>query len=342
MILVDAKGIAVEYGNVFNTSGARNIDGSGWPHHKFIPGLSWEGSTFVARTVTANENLGNMPMKKDGRTPHELLPKCIKVYFGIPATLNAVGLSNPGLEAVLDMGCWQSRTEPFGISLMAINQDLERRYDELKLCRDLLGPLLGEFKAPFFIQLNMSCKNSKVGQRDHFVEETVRSCEILVPLGRPVMPKINALTDPHHLAHIDQHPACAGFVDSNSIHWNDLAKIGIDVNKVFGTSVSPLKEFGGGSLSGPLLHKPVCEHIQRSREAGVTKPFLKEGGNMTGRHTDESMFAGGDAVGVGCLAILRPWTVGSFNQESNLIVVRHRAHRLAGNDSYRYFSEEAA
>lgn len=332
----------VEYGNVLNTSGARNIDGSGWPHHSLVPGLRWEGSTFVARTVTADENMGNMPMEKDGRTPRELLPKCIKVYFTIPATLNAVGLSNPGLEAVLDTGCWQRRTEPFGISLMAINPDLERRYDELKLCRDLLGPRLGEFKAPFFIQLNVSCGNTQIGQRSHFIAETVHSCEILSELGRPITPKINVFAEPSHVAIVNQHPACAGFVDSNAIRWDDLAKIGIDVRKVFGTDVSPLKAFGGGALSGPLLHKPVCDHIKRLRDAGVTKLIIKEGGTLTTKQTDEAMTAGADAVGLGCVAILRPWTVASLIEESNLVVARHRAHRAMGHRDYRYFNEEAA
>ncbi len=328
MILVDAMGIAVEYGNVFNTSGARNIDGSGWRHHKVVPGLRWEGSTFVARTVTADENMGNMPMKQDGLTPRELFPRCIKAYFGIPATLNAVGLSNPGLEAVLDMGSWQSRTDPFGISLMAINPDLERRFDELKLCRDLLGQRLGEFKAPFFIQLNVSCGNTQIGQRSHFIVETVRSCEILSDLGRPILPKINVFAKPDQVAIVDQHPDCAGFVDSNAIRWDDLVMIGIDVRNVFGTEVSPLKAFGGGALSGPLLHTPVCNHIRRLRDAGVSKPIIKEGGTLTAKQTDEAMGAGADAVGLGCVGILRPWSVADVIEESNLIVAQHLACRM--------------
>lgn len=341
MILVDAKGNVVEYGRVCNTSGARNIDGSGWWYDPYIPGKSWEGSTFVARTVTADENQGHMPLKRDGLRTRELFPKCIKVYPWIPASLNAVKLSNFGLEWVLENGFWQRIRRPFGISLMATNPDLERRYDELKLCRDLIGPRLDEFNAPFFIQLNVSCGNVDGDRDHHFIAETVHSCEILYPLGRPITPKINLFAEAPHLAIVNQHPACAGFVDSNAIRWQDLAKIGIDVRKAFGTEVSPLEAFGGGALSGPLLHKPVCEHITRLREEGVTKPILAEGGNFTAQDVDEVMHAGADAVGLGTVAMLRPWRLKGLIDDANLIIAKHLAERASGRHDYRYFKEAA-
>lgn len=318
----------VEYGNVYNTSGARNINGSGWRHDPFIPGKSWKGSTFVARTVTAEPHEGNLTFKDDGITTRDLFPKCIKVYWRIPATLNAVKLTNPGLEYVLDQGWWQQWTDPFGISLMAISPKLEDRLDELEWCADLLQPRLRQFRAPFFIQLNVSCANTDIGLREHFLNEAVTSCSILAKLKRPVMVKVNALTDVSLLMLLGQHPDCAGIVDSNAIGWNDLPKIGVNVEQVFGTATSPLAAFGGGALSGPLLHAAVCDHIHKLRTLGFTKPILKEGGNMDIEMIEQSMRAGADAIGLGCVAILRPWRVQTLIEEANMVVVKHLINRM--------------
>lgn len=332
----------VAYGHVFCTSGARNIDGSGWWYDPLIPGKSWEGSTFVSRTITLDPNQGHMPLIKGGLRTREFFPRCIKAYWRIPAALNAVGLSNPGLKAVLEKGFLQRLTERFGLSFMAIEPSLESRYDELEHFVDLLEPRLHEFRAPFFVQLNLSCKNIRSVERGELLEEAVVSCQIVGKLNRPVQVKVNALADAKQLALLEKHPACSSLVTSNTIHWNDLAQIGIDVEQVFGTRTSPLEKFGGGSLSGPLLHPAVVEHIRQLRAAGFTKPILAEGGNFTAQHVDEVMRAGADAVGLGTVAMLRPWRLKGLIDDANLIVARHLAYRATGHHDYRYFNEEAA
>ena len=332
----------IAYGHVFCTSGARNIDGSGWWYDPLIPGKSWEGSTFVSRTITLDPNKGYMPLKSDGLRTREFFPRCIKPYWWIPAVLNAVSLSNPGLRAVLEKRFLQKLTEPFGLSFMAIAPTLEGRYDELEHFVDLLQSRLREFRAPFFIQLNLSCKNIESVERGDMLEEAVVSCGILGKLKRPVQIKVNALTDAKQLALLEKHPTCSSLATSNTIHWNDLGKIGIDVEKVFGTRTSPLEKFGGGSLSGPLLHPAVVAHIRQLRAAGFTKPILAEGGNFTAQHVDEVMRAGADAVGLGTVAMLRPWRLKGLIDDANLIVASHLTQRLARNHDYRCFNEEAA
>ncbi|HYE59872.1 MAG TPA: hypothetical protein VEA18_01670, partial [Candidatus Kapabacteria bacterium] len=89
------------FGRVWDASGVRNFDGNAWWYHSFMPGLDFSGATFVAKTTTIDPRKGNMPLKKDGITPRDLFPSCIKVYPRKGIALNAVGLSGHGAEALL-------------------------------------------------------------------------------------------------------------------------------------------------------------------------------------------------------------------------------------------------
>lgn len=71
------------FGPVWGASGVRGFFGEGYWYQKlftrFIPGYSFAGATFVAKTVTANPTIGNMPLADDGLSPKEKRPACIKV-----------------------------------------------------------------------------------------------------------------------------------------------------------------------------------------------------------------------------------------------------------------------
>src|SRR4051794_20119064 len=88
-------------------------------------GLRFDEATFVAKTTTVEPRAGNMPLK--GTTPREWKPRCIAVNVREAAVLNAVGLSGPGLEALLADGRWQARTDPFFLSFMAVEADPAER-----------------------------------------------------------------------------------------------------------------------------------------------------------------------------------------------------------------------
>ncbi len=108
----------IEFGNILAASGVQGFFGEGyWFHLPLRPlGLDLSGVTFVSKTATLAPYKGNMPLTR-WHTPRAPFPACIKVRPLRGVVLNAVGLSNPGLRALLQDGRWQSRTEPFFISL---------------------------------------------------------------------------------------------------------------------------------------------------------------------------------------------------------------------------------
>jgi hypothetical protein len=118
--------------NVYNASGARGFSGEGYPFHKpWRPfGLDYTGSCFVAKTTTLEPRLGNMPLDENLR-PRELLPKCIVVKLIQGVVLNAVGLSGPGLSALLARWLASPRqSEPWTVSFMPVAKTALERIEE--------------------------------------------------------------------------------------------------------------------------------------------------------------------------------------------------------------------
>lgn len=121
----------IDFGNVFCSSGARNFDGDGWWYHSFWKpfGLDYTGSTLIAKTTTLEPREGNMPLK--GIKPREFFPSCVKVNFLEGAALNAVGLSGPGAQALLDRGVWDFQPNPYLLSFMAVGKTPSERLEEV-------------------------------------------------------------------------------------------------------------------------------------------------------------------------------------------------------------------
>lgn len=160
---------------------------------------NFAGLTFVSKTSTLLQNIGNAPMESDGITLKELFPKCILPNFR-PGNiilslrmfiegfmLNAVGLSGPGFEALLEMDRWQKITEPFLISIMSIAKTPEDRLAETREFVRLLLKHLPNFGTRFGVQKNYSCPN--IGMNiDDLIDEVMADLDILAELGMPIMP----------------------------------------------------------------------------------------------------------------------------------------------------------
>lgn len=86
-------------GRVFCAPGARGFYGEGYPFHRTSRrfGMTWDRTGFAAKTTTVEKRAGNLPLKDDGVTPRELIPRCIVVKWLSGHVLNAVGLSGPGV-----------------------------------------------------------------------------------------------------------------------------------------------------------------------------------------------------------------------------------------------------
>ncbi len=313
----------IDFGSAWAASGVQGFWGEGYPFHRpyrmMFPGLfTFKKVTFVAKTITLDMNLGNMPLNFDGTTPKEFRPKCIVANFRAGAMLNAVGLSNFGASFYLDDGRWQSRTEPFILSFMCIGKTRAERVREISEFVRLLKKYLAGFKARIALQINFSCPN--VGHNlAELMEEVEEALAIASELDIPLIPKFNALIPPEKAAEIAENRHCDAICVSNTIPWGELPDK-IDWVGLFGSATSPLEKygFGKGGLSGAPITAIVQDWVRRYAELGVETP-LNAGGGIMSLHDVDALaeWKCVQSIFVGSVAPLRPWRLRSIIGRGN-------------------------
>ena len=308
----------IDFGYVMNASGARNFFGQGYWFHPWLRpfGLSFENSTFVAKTTPLDPRKGNMLTKNDdGMTPKELFPDCIVVDHLKQTVLNAVGLTSPGLKALLTYGYWQRIQHPFLISFAALSDSVESRLNEYKAFVALIKPQLRYFRAPVGLEINFVCPN-----KDHVsmptAEEVWEALSILSGLDIPLVAKMNIRISHKACLEIQKHRACDALCMSNTIRWDELPQF-IDRNAWFGTTISPLEKYGGGGFSGAPLFSLVSGWIREARRSGFHKPIIGCGGIMRWQDGCRMLDVGADAIQIGSVGILRPQRVRSIIKYTN-------------------------
>ncbi|MFH1585087.1 MAG: hypothetical protein ABIB12_03115 [Patescibacteria group bacterium] len=296
------------YGGILGASGVQGFFGEGYWYHRYLKpwGLNFEDMTFVAKTATYAAREGNMPLTPE-YTPQERFPECIGLNPISGLVLNAVGLSNPGLEALLEEPTsrkWQQRTKPFMISVASLGSTPQARVDEMRKIAALIAEHRDSFRAPFGVQINLSCPNTEEDPRE-LVRESWDILTIMSEAGVPLMPKYSIDSAPiEAMLELQQHPACDAICVSNTLPfgWD-----GIDWKHVLGSDKSPLAHLGGGGLSGKVLLPLVCKWIARLRKAGFTKPINGGGGILSAKDAERYRDAGASSVFLGSVAFLRPW-----------------------------------
>lgn len=312
----------INFGWVGNASGARNFFGEGYWFHPWMErfGLDYRFSTFTAKTATWCARAGNMPLKGDDMAPAEWKPKCIVVKWRKGVVLNAVGLSNPGIAALLAENKWQRMHAPFFISFAAVGASSSERLQGTTMAVAELERVQHEFDAPFGVQINMSCPN-KGGHHTAMVEEvTIEEAKemlsIFAQLGVPLVPKVNVVMPLDAVREIVSHEACDALCVTNTIPWGALPER-INWYGLFGTDESPLKEYGGGGLSGKPLLPLLLEWLEKaSWVMSSSMPIMAGGGILSRADVRAVMDAGAKYVELGSVSILRPWRVRSLIGET--------------------------
>lgn len=305
-----------EWAPVFNASGARGFFGEGyWFHKLWWPlGLRWSGAEFVAKTTTLMPRPGNMPLT-ERHTPRELYPKCIVVKPAKGVTLNSVGLSGPGAEALFSewRKLWVKRKVRRGfISFMPVQSTPEGRLAETEGFARLFHEFCLQVGTMFVgLQVNFSCPNVSLPTR-----ELVREVGAILgafresnAAGVPVIAKFSAATPVDGVVEaVMRSRDCDGISVSNTIPWGKLGDR-IPWSDIFGGSESPLAHIGGGGLSGKPLLPIVRDWILDARKMGMSKVIVGGGGVLSQHDADCLLDVGADAIEVGSAAILRPWRV---------------------------------
>ncbi|OHA86663.1 MAG: hypothetical protein A3A96_01510 [Candidatus Zambryskibacteria bacterium RIFCSPLOWO2_01_FULL_39_39] len=310
-----------KFGPIWGASGVQGFFGEGYPPHRYLKffGLTFDGLTLTAKTTTAQSNKGNMPMEKDGITPQEFLPRCVYVsprswLYG--SALNAVALSGPGINSLIEMGEWQKQTRPFFISIMAIGKTVQEKNLEMSTFQVYIASLLKWW--PFLqdllgVQINYSCPNTGENMEEmlqELVGQSQRDMNMLGMLGLPLVPKISVLFPVEYAQEIGNDRYCAGLTLSNTIPWDDLPKFGIDRRKIFGSDVSPLIKRGfkqPGGYSGKELLPHVAHYVRELRAAGFRKHINAGGGILGPSDIDVLYDSGANSFSLGSIAFLRCW-----------------------------------
>ncbi|MFH1482415.1 MAG: hypothetical protein ABIE46_02770 [Patescibacteria group bacterium] len=311
------------FGPVFTASGTLNFFGQGWPYHqyyKLIPGFDFSGSTMIAKTTTMDNRPGNMPLDKSFQ-PKEFRPKCIYVDFVKGIVLNSVGLSGPGVEKLLQTGCWQEINESFFISFMAVGSTKDERMNELKRFCQLIAST-NNFKAKVGLEINISCPNTQHNP-NHLIIEAAEMVNIADAILKtiPLVIKISVLIDPLTVKQIIAETPCDAIDVSNTIPWGQLPG-SIDWADLFGSMTSPIHMFGGGGLSGKPLLSLVADWIEKARQCGIKIPIIGGGGILCQNDVDVIKCSGANAISIGTAAILRPWRVQGIINYANTILRR--------------------
>jgi dihydroorotate dehydrogenase len=285
----------IDFGHVFNASGARGFSGEGYWFHSLVPGLNYKGSTFVAKTTTLEPRKGNMLLDIDHR-PFDYFPDCIVVKMREGVALNSVGLSGPGILPLIDKWSkWLDAPTPYLISVMSVAPTPEERLEESRSLFASLQPWLNTGpRGRVGLQINFSCPNAGLDP-NHLISEVSRVLDESEKLNVPTMIKLNALVsvDVAHL--MSAHTGCDAIVMSNTIPWGQLDDR-IDWKGLFGSDISPIAKYGGGGLSGKPLLPIVTDWIRAARVKGLAKPLIGGGGILSKEDADRMLDAGANAI----------------------------------------------
>ena len=308
---------------VFTASGTLNFFGQRWPIHRlykllFGKRFDFIGSTFISKTTTLFKREDGMPLT-DKLQPKKIFPDCVRVYFWKGLVLNSVGLSGPGAVDLLTRNKWQNRIKPFMISFMGLDKTLKERLKEAAFFVYSLEVFKSEFKAPFGIQVNVSCPNTIYSTKD-MLKSSLAILEKFQRLSVPIDLKIGVAdaieAGVEFIKEIEASGLCDCLTCSNTIHWGKISDQ-IDWQKLFGSDKSPLEHLGGGALSGKPLKPIVLDWLKNVREKGVSMPIKAGGGILCSKDASDYIDAGATALEIGSVAILRPWNVQSIIQTGN-------------------------
>lgn len=321
-----------EFGNIFASAGTRGFAGEGYWHHKFLqllPGFDFSGSTFIAKTITLVERmpkindksnaLGNLSLNRKTLQPIRLFPDCIKVSLLKGEVLNAVGATNIGTLAMLDLGIWQKIQEPFGISFMAVGKTRQERLLEIYAFKNIFNRYLPTFSAPVFLQINKSCpsiiKNINYEPQE-WADEIIDELRILSKLGIPVGIKINVLTPIEIMKKVSDSGFCNFIEIPNALPFGAKPER-IDWVENYGLK-SPLEKYGGGGFSGKENFFMALEWITSARTKGIKIPIIC-GGISCKQDVELARDFGANAVAFARITMtpFHAWKVGDIIDYAN-------------------------
>lgn len=303
---------------VINAPGARGMQGKPYFHQKPLWFLNiWKDTTFAAKTITWRKREGNMPLKKDGDMPQEIMPRCIVVDFWGGNMLNCVGLSNFGAEFYFKQGYWQAWPENFIISFATISVNkgvsrispLQQKISQAYAFIHLLKQELPKFHSKIILDWNFGCPNTGE-EENQLAREIPLMLDIAAEADVPLMVNFRPTTNIGLIKLAADHKAVDAIRLAGTVKYGHY---GIDWKRIFGRDKSPFEDTFGlpGGLSGPVCLPFVVRKVSQMRAIGIKQVIFAGNGIRTSSHVEELRRAGANGIAIGSIATVRPWQVHS-------------------------------
>jgi dihydroorotate dehydrogenase (NAD+) catalytic subunit len=259
-------------------SGALGFDGRGWWWEyplRWMGILNPHDFAIVVKTLTLNPRRGNLRWYAPWR--------CVRLIPG--GTVNAVGLTNPGID-------WWLRTcypRMRRMGLQIVVSVYPESLGEAHAFAEKLRPLLIAA-----IELNASCPNVAHCEADA-VQHVHAIADALRKSGHPLIVKVGY--DQPYVAIAQSLENIADAIHAiNAVPWR----------LVFPDKPSPLARLGGGGVSGEPIRPLVREVIQNLRRA-TRLPIIAGGGIYALNDLHELWQLGARAFSIGTLFLRAPW-----------------------------------
>lgn len=247
-----------------------------------ILGLSHEIMVRVAQA-----GAGGITSKSCSLKPRSGYPNPTILDWG-PGLINAVGLSNPGVEVMVEeIQAAKEKLAPLGIPIVA-SIFAETIYDFGTVAR-----FVSEAK-PDLIEINISCPNIDDRYRLMFAADSYVAAQVTRRVKQntdiPVLVKLSPnVTDIVKIAQAVVDAGADGITAINSLGPGIILDI---------ETCRPVLSHGTGGVSGPAM-RPIAVRCVRDICRAADVPVVAVGGVTTGRDVVEMILVGATAVGIG-------------------------------------------
>lgn len=273
----------------------------------------------------ARAGVGGITTKSCSLKPRTGWPNPTIVNWG-PGLINAVGLSNPGVEVMVEeIRAAKRLLAPYGVPIIA-SIFANTIYDFGVLAR-----YISEAE-PDLIEVNISCPNLDAQHEEMFSSNAYVSAQVTRIVkrntDRPVIMKLSPNVE--DIAAIAISVANAGADAICAI--NSLGPgLVLDIE-----TARPVLANGTGGVSGPAIRpiavRCVRDICQALRQAGLKTPVIGTGGVTTARDAIEMILVGATCVGIGS-AVYQG--LGVFGEVTAGILDYIARHDYAGIEAFR-------
>jgi dihydroorotate dehydrogenase (NAD+) catalytic subunit len=247
-----------------------------------VLGLSYEVMARVARGGAGAVTTKSCSIRP--RAGHHN-PTVLDWGYGL---INAVGLSNPGVEVMVEeIRAAKEQLAPLGVPLIA-SIFADTIYDFGTAAR-----FISEAE-PDLIEVNISCPNVDTQYLQMFAADPYVAAQVThrVKMNTtiPVLVKLSPnVTDVVEVAKAVVEAGADGITAINSLGPGVILDI---------ETCRPVLAHGTGGVSGPAM-RPIAVRCVRDICRAVDTPVLAMGGVTTGRDAVEMILVGATAVGIG-------------------------------------------